>query len=212
MKLLPEKRMSSSYLRIDDEKIITDYIDITQYDVFKEMTTSFTLEDYKDVDIDISGKEGKIILTVPKEKIISFLEKSKKMIQREEYIEKYLTFKDRIGIKALRYIISREMIDPDLLMQYLPAKDLIEKDYELWDRLSVLSCGYYATEEGLLSIELAKRLAMGERLDDCPEQMIYHYYKYPDKYQSTCDVPFTKSELIESIEIERAVQQIKRKK
>ena len=78
MKLLPEKRMSSSYLRIDDEKIITDYIDITQYDVFKEMTTSFTLEDYKDVDIDISGKEGKIILTVPKEKIISFLEKSKK--------------------------------------------------------------------------------------------------------------------------------------
>ena len=53
---------------------------------------------------------------------------------------------------------------------------------------------------------------MGERLDDYPEQMIYHYYKYPDKYQSTCDVPFTKSELIESIEIERAVQQIKRKK
>ena len=59
MKLLPEKRMSSSYLRIDDEKIITDYIDITQYDVFKEITTSFTLKDYKDVDIDISGKEGK---------------------------------------------------------------------------------------------------------------------------------------------------------
>lgn len=107
MKLLPEKRMSSSYLRIDDEKIITDYIDITQYDVFKEITTSFTLEDYKDVDIDISGKEGKIILTVPKEKIISFLEKSKKMIQREEYIEKYLTFKDRIGIKALRYNFKR---------------------------------------------------------------------------------------------------------
>jgi len=101
IKLLPEKRMSSSYLRIDDKKIITDYIDITQYDVFKEITTSFTLEDYKNVDIDISGKEGKIILTVPKEKIISLLEKSKKMIQREEYIENILHLKTELVLKRL---------------------------------------------------------------------------------------------------------------
>ena len=53
MKLLPEKRMSSSYLRIDDEKII------------------------------------------------SLLEKSKKMIQREEYIENILHLKTELVLKRL---------------------------------------------------------------------------------------------------------------
>ena len=211
MKLLPEKRISSSYLRLQDGKIIADFRDITQYDIFKEITIGLRAEDYKDVDIDTSGKDAKLILSISKKNIIDFLERSKKIIQQEEYIEKYLEHGDRIGVKALKYIITREMIDPDLLIQYLPSKDLIEKDCELWHRLSILSCGYYATDEGLLSIELAKKLAMGEELDDYPEQMIYHYYRYPDEYKSTCDVPFTKSEFLKSVEEERKEIKVRKK-
>ena len=212
MKYIPEKLFR--FLELDKEgKIRAEYYDMTMYDAYVYLKSGFTIEDYKDLDLDISGDDGKIILTVPKERITKFLDMADDLTKHEEYIKKYLAFGDRIGIDALRYIFSRKLVDPDLLEQYLPSKELIEKDYELWHWLIELSCGYYATDEGLLSIELAKKLALGESLDDYSEQMTYHYYKYPDKDKSECLVPFTKSELLESIEKEKKVmQRTKRKK
>ena len=211
MKYLPSRTIVSTDIYEIGGKIDPVYCDITQYDVFREVTSGFSAEDYIDVDVDITKEEGKIILTVPQEKIISFLERAKEITQHIEYYDKYIALGDRLGVEALKYIIERKMIDPDLLLQYLPSKELIEEDSKLYHQLSLLSCFYHGTDEGMLSIELAKKLALKESLDEYPEEMIYHYYCYPSTSKSIRDVPFTKSEFLKSVEKEQK-QRILRKK
>ena len=117
---------------------------------------------------------------------------------------KYIALRDRIGDAAVHYLMTREtLFDPDLLLPYLPSKELIEEDMKLWHRTIDASCGYYATDEGALSLELTKKLAMGESIDEYPEQLEYHYYWYPDKNKSVCLAPFTKTEFLESVKKEQ---------
>ena len=208
MKLLPKKRLIIGRIA---GKI--DSIKYEPIDTFDELFLGISSSDCKDIQIDVSSEDGKILLTVSKDKLVGFIKKAEEMKQREEYKEKYLALRDRIGDSAVLYLTSREtLFDPDLLIDYLPSKELIEKDMKLWYRTLEVSCGYYATDEGVLSLELAKKLAMGETLDDYPEKLEYHYYWYPKETKSVCDVPFTKSEFLDSVKKEQEVKKLIRKK
>ena len=191
MRLLPEKRIGIGY---DDFY----YEEITQYDILKSICDKCRESDFKDIQVDASKEEGEVILTIKKEKLLYFLEEAKKKRKQYEYDMKYIALKEKVGFGAVKQLLGTQ-IEPEQLIKYLPSKELIEKDYELWYRLYKLSCGYYTTDEGLLSIELAKQLATGKSLDAYPEQLVYHYYEHPQQFKSVCDVPFTKTEFLESI-------------
>lgn len=197
MRLLPEKKIKIVGLR---DELLIDYDEITQYDILRYLTSKLMVSDYKAIQVDTSSKDGKIILTVSKDKLIEILTDAESFKQEEEYKEKYLLLRDRIGDAAVKYLMTtKTMVDPDELVKYLPSKELIEKDCELWYRLFELSCGYHAPDEGLLSIELSKKLALGKTLDEYPDQLEYHYYYYPQQFKSLIPATFTKTEFMEDI-------------
>lgn len=203
MRLLPKKIVEKCLK--SDLDLEHPYKEITPYDIFTKITEYYGMDDYKDVKVDVSGEEGLITISVTKEKLLRFLDEAEKIKKQSEYDKKFLALRDRIGDQAVKYLIGTS-IDPDELIKYLPSREIIEKDYDLYYRCFAASCGYYYPEEGLLSIELAKKLALGQTLDEYPEQLIYHYYAYPDKTKSVCELPFTKTEFLESIESKQKIK------
>ena len=200
MRLLPERIVKKGCgFSLDLER---PYDEITEYHILKKILEKCSVSDYKDVKIDTLGEDGQILVTIKKEKLIKFLEEAEKTTKQAEYDEKFLTLREQIGDQAVKYLIGTP-IDPDELIKYLPSKDLIEKDYQLYRKCCDVSCGYYSTDEGLLSIELAKHLAMGKSLDEYPEKLEYHYHWYPHETKFVCEVAFTKSEFLESIRIKQ---------
>ena len=196
MSLLPEKIIEIDLLQ---GELIVWYKQITQYEVFKELLAGSDLKV-----ADVSKDIGKITIDVSKDKLQKFLAKVEYINCQEQYKMKYIALRDRIGDAAVHYLMTREtLFDPDLLLPYLPSKELIEEDMKLWHKTIDVSCGYYATDEGVLSLELAKKMAMGESIDEYPEQLEYHYYWYPDKNKSVCLAPFTKTEFLESVKKEQ---------
>ncbi|MBQ9072052.1 MAG: hypothetical protein IJY25_02730 [Bacilli bacterium] len=204
MGLLPERIVDKSKMWYTD--LEQSYKEITQYDILKQILDKCSISDYKDIKIDTSGEDGLLLVTIKKEKLEQAKEELEKIKKQAEYDEKFLTLREKIGDQAVKYLIGTP-IDPVELIKYLPSKELIEKDYELYRKCCDVSCGYYSTDEGLLSIELAKHLAIGKSLDEYPEKLEYHYYWYPYETKQVCEATFTKTEFLESME--KAKQKIK---
>lgn len=200
MRLLPEKIVDKEKMGYKD--IEESYKEITHYDIFQKISEYLSVDDYKDVKIDVSKDEGLVSLFVKKEKLLKFLKEAEKIKRQADYDKKFILLRERLGDDALKYLIGTP-IDPDILVEFLPPREIIEKDFELYYKLFKLSCGYHYPEEGLLSIELAKQLALGKTLDEYPEKLEYHYYWYPKETKSVCEAPFTKQEFLDSIQKEK---------
>ena len=168
-------------------------------ELLRLLRTMSNVDEYEDIKVEFIEDKAKISFSLPKEKTIYLLNKIEEKRKQEEYKKKYLQLKDRINDIGIKYLISREMVDPEELIKYLPEKDILEKDISMYQRACDLSCGYYSTDEGILSLEIAKTLAKGESLDKYPEKLQYHYYVYPETEQSVEDALFTKTEFLESI-------------
>ena len=197
MKLLPGTILDYSDLE--------EYEDITYSDILEWLMDKFYSSDYKSIELDISDDEGLISVKVKKEKMVKLLEEIQTIQQQIEYDKKYMTLKKRVGKEVVEYLIGTP-IDPDELIKYLPSRELISEDYKLYHKLFGLSCGYHTPDEGLLSIELAKQLAMGKSIDEYPEELQYHFYCYPQETKSVCEASFTKSEFIDSIEKQKVLK------
>ena len=210
MKLLPEKRMLVDPL---EKSLSIYYEDITQYDIFESMRLSS--KDFKDIQISISEGEGKIEITVPKERIEEFQKTAEKTFIEEEYKEKYLLLRDRLGDMPLKYLLFRiNIIDPEKLIDYLPSRELLERDYEQWDYITRDCINHRAPTEKLLSIVLAEELLLGKDLSQYPEELEYHYYreaKYPELTQFSCKATFTKSEFLESVKSMQKQKELRKK-
>lgn len=202
MKLLPE-----SILDYSDLKVLCE--DTTYEDILEWIVDRLYSSDYKSVELDMTDEDGLILIKIKKKKIVEFLEEIQQISQQVEYDKKYMALRERVGDKVVEYLIGTP-IDPDKLIKYLPSKELIDEDYKLYQKLFGLSCGYYTPDEGLLSIELAKQLAIGKSIDEYPEKLDYHFYWYPKETKSVCEASFTKSEFLDSIKKEQSKLLIKK--
>lgn len=191
MEILPKKIMHTS------SSVGTLY---HSYDKISDrMVLSKILDKCPIKDISLKADSGLIEISVDKEKLKSFIGYADKVRQQEEYKQKCLELESEFSL-ALGYVLTREItVDPEILVKYLPEKSLIDADYAMWKRSLELSCGYYALSEGMYSIELAKKLALGETLDDIDEELKYHYYVYPHQEPFEDKAAFTKSEFIKSV-------------
>lgn len=156
-------------------------------------------EDFKSIKF---GEDGLVVIEIKEEKMLKLSEEMETLSQQAEYDRKYMELRERVGEKVVEYLIGTP-IDPDILIKYLPSRELIEEDFKQYYTLFGLSCGYHTPTEGLLSIELAKKLAKGESIDEYPEKLEYHYYHYPKETISVCNATFTKTEFLESIKKEK---------
>ena len=196
MELLPESILDYSDLE-------ESYEDTTYDDILEWIMDKLYSSDYKSVELDMCDEEGLISIKIKKEKMVELLEEIKQIRQQIEYDKKYMALRERVGAKVVEYLIGTP-IDPDILIKYLPSRELIEEDYKLYYKLFGLSCGYHTPDEGLLSIELAKQLAIGKSIDEYSEKLEYHFYWYPKETKSVCEVAFTKSEFLDSIKKEQS--------
>lgn len=196
MKLLSESILDYSDLE-------ESYKDTTYDDILEWIMDRLYSSDYKFVELDMTDEDGLISIKIKKEKMVELLEEIQQIRQQTEYDKKYMALRERDGDKAVEYLIGTPIV-PDKLIKYLLSKELIEEDYKLYHKLFVLSCGYHTPDEGLLSIELAKQLAMRKSIDEYPEKLEYYFYWYPKEIKSVCDALFTKSEFLDNIKKEQS--------
>lgn len=202
MKLLPEFILDYSDLEVLCE-------DTTYEDILEWIIDRLYSSDYKSVELDMTDEDGLISIKIEKEKMVKLLEEIQQIRLQAEYDKKYMALRGRVGDKVVEYLIGTP-IDPDKLIKYLPSKELIDEDYKLYHKLFGLSCGYHTPDEGLLSIELTKQLAVGKSIDEYPEKLEYHFYWYPKETKSACEASFTKSEFLDSIKKEQSKVLIKK--
>ena len=199
----------SSVSSLEEGSLYIQEEEVSYTDYIREIYSRILLT-AQEFTFDTKGEDGIVSFKVSKDYIKSFEDYILKQEERQEYLRRCIALKDRIGTIAVEYLCKIQCIDLDKFDKFvdlLPSKELILKDAKTYRGACVVSCGYYATDEGMLSLEIPKKLACGESIDEYPEQLQYHYYWYPSKDKKVIDADFTKSELLKSMGKKKELKQ-----
>ena len=93
-------------------------------------------------------------------------------------------------------------MDFDKVVEYLPSKEILEKDLKQYELLKLYACGYSSKIDYPLSLKLVMDLVEGKSLEKYPEQLIYVHQGCigGDLKMHETLATFTKQEFLESIE------------